>query len=395
MQTSAPRSPFFPIARAGIDRPAIGGDGPLEERFRIAGFDRAAGDEEITVFRAPAAGRVLSCDEHDFSGSKILVADGMGRIVEFGENFTHDPSRQWKSFQRRIDIPAGGMAVSFPETAHRALAFYDLVHENAYFPYSTTGAFTDLTAALAGDHLTFSYRPTPLHPGPVVDFLFVGNSATFVYNTPTIFRNMARHAGRNVNADYCMFGGARLAQYADGENERGRRFREMLAKKKYDFIVFHDAGREPAEQTHRALETLIPMARETGAAPLLYMRYSDCVARGDFYERVIDHFTCYSEAGRRYGIPVAPSAVAYYNCTAEHPEIGLYAEDLDHHSKAGAYLNACLFLRTFLGIDPKGNGFRSGVDPSVEKILQEVAARTCRETGDCFTGERIVLRLPD
>ena len=387
---SCPRS--FPVDCA-IENPAIAVDKPMAGTFAVAGEDRAAADGEITVFRATTADREISCDEYDLTRNKVLVANGKGRIVEFGKCFYFNPLRKYASFQRHIHIPANGMAICLSETAGKALEFFDLARENAYFSSSTTTCFTDLKASYDGGVLTLSYRPAPPHPEPPIDFLFVGNSATFVHNTPTIFRNMARAAGKNVNVDYCMFGGARLLQYADEKNERGEKLRDMLAKKKYDFIVFHDAGRAPAEDTHRALTTLIPLARQAGGAPLLYMRYSDMVSRGDFYERAIDHFNCYSSAGGMYGIPVAPSALAYYNCTAEHPEITLYAEDLDHHSKAGAYLNACVFLQTFLHIDPVGNKFRSGVDPEVEKILQGIALRTCQEITDQFPEKEITLDL--
>lgn len=387
-----PRPRFFPVARAGLS-PVIPGGEAIEETFPVAGFDRVASAGEITVFPASSSGRLLSCDEFDLSGSRVLVADGAGRVVASGDSFTHDPRRLWKSFQRQIPIPPGGMAVCLSKTADRAGGFYELAHENAFFSPSTTPVFADLRVFPGKGSLSFAYRPTALRPGPMADFLFVGNSGVYVYNIPTLFRDMARDAGRNVNADYCTFGGARLSQYADGTDDRGKALRAILAAKRYDFIVFHDASRAPAEETWRALEALVPLAGRNGAKPLLYMRYPAGSLCGEFQKWSKALFDCYTEAGRRFGMAVAPAAVAYFDCVAGHPGVDLYAEGRDHQSKAGAYLIACVLLRSFLGVDPIGSGFRSGLDHALEATLREVAAGSCARAGDPFAGRKVSLDL--
>lgn len=137
---------------------------------------------------------------------------------------------------------------------------------------------------------------------------------------------------------------------------------------------------EPPPPIHtRRLKPSLPPVRKNGASPLIYMRYSDLVDHGDFFERAIELCNCYAAAGKKYGIPVAPAAVAYYNCVSEHPEINLYSGDLDHHSLPGAYLNACVFLRAFLNLNPLGNPFLTGINPATARILQEIAERTCRK----------------
>ena len=135
MNASNRTAPSFPVACAAD----IVADKPMTAAFPVAGENRVAVDGEITVFLSPGTDCVLSCDEYDLSDSRILVADETGRIVEFGQEMTCDPSHQRKSFQRQIHIPAGGMAVCMSKTAGKALAFFDLARENVYFATATTG----------------------------------------------------------------------------------------------------------------------------------------------------------------------------------------------------------------------------------------------------------------
>lgn len=241
-------------------------------------------------------------------------------------------------------------------------------------------AGADILASYQNGKLTLHFHPEKEIPGGgKASFLFVENSATFIASIPLIFKHLAYNEGQNIPVEFCTFGGATLMEYADKNHDYGKTFRDLLNQNDYDFIVLQDAGRLPSADTHKALETLISLIRKNAPSPLIYMRYSDMVNHGDFFERPIGHCNCYAAAGKKYGIPVAPAAVAYYNCVSEHPEINLYSGDLDHHSLLGAYLNACVFLRAFLNLNPVGNLFLAGINPETAKILQRIAEHTCHE----------------
>lgn len=142
--------------------------------------------------------------------------------------------------------------------------------------------------------------------------------------------------------------------------------------------MLHDAAAAAYAQSDEALRVLLPLLAENGARPLLYMRYSDKNDDGARLAHTDALETHYAALSEKYGLPVAPAALAFRSLIREIGGETLYADDRSHHSKAGSYLIACTWLRAFLGISPVGNTYTAGLDDETVRRLQNAAEDACR-----------------
>lgn len=119
--------------------------------------------------------------------------------------------------------------------------------------------------------------------------------------------------------------------------------------------------------------------------PMLYMRYgyADTVEKSITEAR--RHHITYCKTAAEYDLVCAPAADAFPVCFEKHPDIELYADDGEHHSSSGAYLIACVWLKSFLGIDPTGNTYTATQTGENAKKLQECAKHAC-EYGYEYSG---------
>src|ERR1700690_4637148 len=60
---------------------------------------------------------------------------------------------------------------------------------------------------------------SPLARSPCVRVLFIGNSYTYVNDLPTVFRDLARSTGQNVETGMVAEGGETLAQHAASSDD--------------------------------------------------------------------------------------------------------------------------------------------------------------------------------
>ena len=85
--------------------------------------------------------------------------------------------------------------------------------------------------------------------------LFVGNSYTFFNEMPeTIFPKVAMEAGYEVEATQITKGGYSLCQFADANNEEGRRLREAISGRHYDCAVLQEHSLNPITNEKQFLE---------------------------------------------------------------------------------------------------------------------------------------------
>ena len=217
-------------------------------------------------------------------------------------------------------------------------------------------------------------------------FLFVGNSTTYFNGIPLKFRAMCAAAGIEVSVTYCTFGSAYLYEFADENHERGKALRKALAARKYDYVVLQDAGGANFEDSRPAMDVLVPLICETGAEPLLYMRYSSTSDDSARTAGAVRHYQNYIRLAKLYGLRWSPVAVAFEYCRTGHREINLYAADNSHHSKEGSYLAAATLMYSFFGVSPVGNSYTAYMPQETVDVLQAEAARAV-ETD--FTAGRI------
>lgn len=220
---------------------------------------------------------------------------------------------------------------------------------------------------------------------PSLKFLCVGNSSIYFFNTPIKFMYLAEAAGINIQADSCTIGGAYLSQYADPNDVTcGQLFRTKINANKYDYVILQDNSNADYDSSKPAMDVLMPMVKDNGATALLYKRYS---SNSDPVKRInsaYKHHRNYTKLARDFSIDkVAPVADAFLICYEKYPEINLHHTDNSHHNETGAYLIACVWGITYLGIDLTDIAYTAGLDDETAAKIHDCARIAC-EKGYAF-----------
>lgn len=173
--------------------------------------------------------------------------------------------------------------------------------------------------------------------------LFIGNSLTYVGNTPAIYSAIAAVDGLEIKSDMIVRGGATLTErVADGAVARA------LASRKYAAIVLQERGgdlacffgSESCLQSREAITALVKLAREHGAKVVLLGTYQPNPSASALL--VEKESSVASEAHIPY-IEVSEKLRVLQNT---FPKLPWLAEDGMHPGAALALLNAMLIYRT-------------------------------------------------
>ncbi|MBQ8383251.1 MAG: SGNH/GDSL hydrolase family protein [Clostridia bacterium] len=189
--------------------------------------------------------------------------------------------------------------------------------------------------------------------------LFIGNSYTFYNDMPEkIFAPMAEAAGYPCEVTSVTHGGYHLYQFADSENDEGKRLRETITGKHYDAVVLQDHSIGPIFKRadfEKAVGDLMVLLEGQADRFVLYAtwgRHPDSPDLARFGlttpEMTAKLSDAYNEVGARYGIKVAEVGKAFAARRAEHPEDELYNPDLTHPSALGSTVAAEMILREIL-----------------------------------------------
>lgn len=329
--------------------------------------------------------RVISSVGYNFRAAKLLIFNKDGKLIEAGSELYANEDGTNGSPQLSVTIPAHGFMVGFGSGADsQLLKCYNTAFEGAMLYNATMSIRYDVNGSY--DASTKKISISYAEPEPVSEdatkFLIVGNSATYFNGTPIKFKGLCLAAGLDVDVTYCTYGSSNLSQFADESHSYGQALRSKLASGAYDYVVLQDAGGATAEATEAALDVLVPLVRDSGAKPVLYMRYSDKTSKDARLANNLVHYNTYTAMAEKFDTVAAPAAVAYYYCTKNYEDIELYADDLSHHSAAGSYLIACTWLRAFMGVSPVGNAYTANLDAETVKILQKLALQSCDEAFD-------------
>ncbi len=357
--------------------------------FGIDGFDCSTDKGNIIVYpNESGAVRTIKANEYNFRYAKLMIFNSEGRIIEAGSNLFENSDTVTGSPQESVNIPKGGFMVAFKSNSVELNRAYTAVMEGAMLYNATMSVIYDLKASYNGNTLKIEYDSPKAPNANAKKYLFVGNSSTYFNGTPIKFKGLAKAAGVELDVEYCTFGSAYLSEFANESHERGQALRSKLKAKKYDYVVLQDAGSATYETTKPQVDKLLPLIKENGAEALLYMRYSGANNLNDRLDGAKIHHENYTKLASDYSLVCAPAADAFCICYSSNPEIDLYADDNSHHSKEGSYLVACVWLQTYLGIDPRGNSYTAELDGSVVKTLQQIAYQACLEGYDYEAGPK-------
>ena len=351
----------------------------VEYTLNVSKWEKVPKSGEISVFEndSDEVRRVMT-DDYDFTTSQLMVFNGEGIMTEVGENLYGNKDGTYGSPQTEVDIPPHGFMIVYRGgVSVKLLLTFGFAFEGAMLYNSTMTVVRRIYGSYdkeAGT-ITIKYNKQQPESENCKSFLFVGNSTTYFNGIPLKFRAMCAAAGIEVSVTYCTFGSAYLYEFADENHERGKALRKALAARKYDYVVIQDAGGANFEDSQPAMDVLIPLIRENGAEPLLYMRYSSTSDDSARTAGAVRHYQNYIRLAKLYGLRWSPVAVAFEYCRTEHREINLYAADNSHHSKEGSYLAAATLMYSFFGVSPVGNTYTAYMPQDIVDVLQAEAAK--------------------
>lgn len=350
----------------------------VDQTYSITGFDVTTASGGVFVYPNDTdETRIIGSSEYNFRYSKVLIFDKNGVLIEAGGDLLANENGVNGSPQLTVKVPAGGFLVAYNSGAPKGLSdCFNTAMEGAMLYNATMSVIYPVHGEYDKNtsKLRIAYND-PVEPSEdAIKFLFVGNSTTYFNGTPIKFKGLCQAAGIEVDVDYCTFGSAYLHEFADETHERGKKLRTMLKSEKYDYVVLQDAGGAGYSDSEASVETILPLIKENGATPLLYMRYSSDVDPETRVESFYKHYSHYSRLSQKFDIKYAPASSSFLKCLEEYPDIDLYADDDSHHSAEGSYLIACSWLYSYLGVDPRGNTYNANLPDATATALQEMAA---------------------
>jgi len=216
--------------------------------------------------------------------------------------------------------------------------------------------------------------------GPCTRILFLGNSYTYVNDLPSTFARPAGSAGRPVEVSSVANGGETLAEHAAASDSL-----DAIASRRWTYVVLQEQSETPATWPGRtsmypAVRTLAGGIESAGATPMLFMTWAHrdglpTAGQADYGAMQLQISNAYLAIARELNVPVAPVGYAWSLVRADHPEIGLWADDGSHPSGAGTYLAACVFYAAIFRASPTGLPFDGGLGAGRARILQDEAGR--------------------
>ncbi len=349
----------------------------VDNTYTITGYDEKTSSGCVIVYpNNTNSTRVIGSSEYNFRYSKVLIFDKNGALIEAGGDLLANENGINGSPQLTVKVPAGGFLVAYNSGAPAGLSkCFETAMEGAMLYNATMSVIYPVHGEYnkTTNKLRIAYN-NPVAPSKdAIKFLFVGNSTTYFNGIPIKFKGLCQAAGVEVVVDYCTNGSAFLHEFADSTHERGKKFRNMLNAKEYDYVVLQDAAGAAYNDMDESVGIMLPLIEKNGATPLLYMRYSDDIDAATRVNSFYKHYRNYSRLSDKYGIEYSPVASAFLKCIETNPEINLFADDGGHHSWEGSYLAACTWLYSYLGIDPRGNSYTANLPSATATALQNIA----------------------
>ena len=184
--------------------------------------------------------------------------------------------------------------------------------------------------------------------------LFVGNSLTYVGNTPGVLDSLASANGRAIASDMIVKGGATLTQrVADGSVARA------LAAKRYSAVVLQERGGDlmcgfgpsSCSDSRKAIQTIAAAAKSSGAKVYLLGTYQDEPRASKAL------VAAESAAAAEAGIPYIEVSERLQVLRTSAPSMRWHALDGMHPGPDLALLNAVSLHHALLGVLPKSRAY--------------------------------------
>ena len=180
--------------------------------------------------------------------------------------------------------------------------------------------------------------------------LFVGNSYTYVLNTPQLVSIISEDTDTKLLTKKSTVGGAFLSQH--WQSERGLETREIIKNGNFDAVVIQENSMGTIihpDTTKKYAALLCDLIKESGAKPYLYLTWAR--EKVPQYQDRISKI--YKEIASENDAVLIPNGEAWRLALNLRPSFELFQDDGSHQSKFGALLNATVFTGALTGELPE------------------------------------------
>ena len=168
----------------------------------------------------------------------------------------------------------------------------------------------------------------------------------------------------------CVQGGATLKVHWERPEPRA-----MMASGGWtEIVVQEDLPEINVSYFREYARRFVEEIRKTKARPILLMTWA--YARLDWInnDQIVE---AHRTLGRELGVEIAPVALAWQTVLRERPDIHLFAEDREHPSLSGTYLETCVVYATLMRSSPVSLRYvPEGIPPEDAAFLRRVAWET-------------------
>ena len=190
-----------------------------------------------------------------------------------------------------------------------------------------------------------------------LSILFVGNSYTYYNDMPsTYFTECAIENGYSPEVVAITAGGYRLSQFADPENEQGKRLREAIGGRHFDFAILQEQSVNPIVNEAEFLSGVEGVKSLVDADRfLLYATWGRNegsekleelgLTREEMTERLS---AAYNKAASCFGMSVAEVGRAFLSYSEDKGRDDLYDPDRSHPSRKGSEVAARVIFERIL-----------------------------------------------
>ena len=210
--------------------------------------------------------------------------------------------------------------------------------------------------------------------------LFIGNSYTYFYDMPEIFRALAEENGAHVQVDAVTKGGRKLYENLIEGDEKKEAINALCRQNKYDILFLQEQsylaivdyplferGIKGLIQEVKPQKTILysTWGRKEGC-PLL-----DNLAMSS--EEMTDGLSqAYIKAASSSGAEISPVGKCFCQINRLFPEIELYDPDLSHPSYPGSCVAAVCHYRAVFGKMPEKHASLKAEKADIQKIFSVI-----------------------
>jgi len=224
-----------------------------------------------------------------------------------------------------------------------------------------------------------SEKPTGPRPGDIT-ILFLGNSLTFWNTMPKWFARMCDEMDRQVYVYDGSIGSAYMQDHATN-NRTISLLRDLDFE--WDAVILQDSSGKVMYSSTR--EELLGIFRvmwmhirigNPRAGIFMFMDWAEVGSEDEALEAdlLIDGTVALADS---LNLMISPVGAAWKRVRTERPGLKMIADDSTHPSKAGSYLQACVYLAALFQEDPRLLTWQpDGVSKLTAEYLREVAAET-------------------